>query len=245
MFIGFPTEEEWRELAKMHSFDKLNVPDYIFKYAGDPSDDIGRMYAAGETFSWLIHLHNRLAQSHWSYLMSMFYFNKGIPDEEWYISPGRKGQSVEYYPHFEDKDHHIKSLFDYFAEAFYYKLFSSWDTLGHLLNVVYELGIDRPSFDRSFRKLKICKLTLYDKLKQIIDDPEFKTMREMRHNITHNHLPGHIGSSVRRVSKNHMTFGVGSYIPSAKIKENMDKSLDLFAATVAAIKAQYVIDNPS
>jgi hypothetical protein len=110
---------------------------------------------------------------------------------------------------------------------------------------MYELDLDRPNFNKAFRKLKHIKPALYDNLKRIVDAPAFREMRELRHNITHNQLPGHIGSSVRRVSKSMVTFGGGSYTPSAKIKENMVSSLDLFAETLEAIKVQSSIDNPS
>ena len=139
----------------------------------------------------------------------------------------------------------MKAQFDYYADIFYYKLFSAWDTLGHLLNVTYELEVDRASFDKAVRKLEKVKPTLHSKLKSITDSADFKKMRDLRHNITHNLLPGHIGSFVRRVSKNMVTFGGGSYTPSAQIKENALKSLDLFAEALEAIKEQTAIDNPS
>lgn len=245
MFYEFPTKEEWLTLVKSYPFENLEVPERIFKYNGDPNDTISKVWSGPEIFSWIEHLENRLAQVRWSYVMTMFYFSKGIPDDEWFISPGRDGVSIEYFPHFSEKDHYIKSFFDYFADVFYYKLFSAWDTLGHLLNVTYELGLDRASFDKAFKKLKSIKPVLFANLNLIVNDPNFYKMRELRHNITHNHLPGHIGSTVRRVSKNMVTFGGGSYTPSALIKENMSRSLDLFAETLKAIEEQNAIDNPS
>ena len=119
----------------------------------------------------------------------MFYFGKGIPDDEWFISPGKKGESIQYYPHFEKKDFLIKAQFDYYADAFYHKLFSAWDTLGHLLNVVYELEIERASFDNAVKKLKTVKPALHAKLTAIMDSADFQTMRQFRHSVTHNHLP--------------------------------------------------------
>jgi Cthe_2314-like HEPN len=245
VFFEFPTKEEWRELEESYPFEKLEVSEEHFQYTAYPQGSLERFSAIPEILTWTVHLQNRLIQTRWSYVLLMFHFNKGIPDDEWFISPGKKGQSIEYYPHFEKKDHLVKAQFDYYADIFYYKLFSAWDTLGHLLNVTYELEIERASFYKAIEKLKTVKPTLYVKLKGVMVSFDFETMREFRHNITHNHLPGHIGSSARRVSKNLVTFGGGSYTPSAQIKDNVIKSLDLFAETLEAIKEQGAIDNPS
>jgi hypothetical protein len=245
VFFEFPTKDEWRELEESYPFEKLHVSEDYFKYTAYPEGSLERFSAVPQILTWTVHLQNRLIQTRWSYVLLMFHFNKGIPDDEWFISPGKKGESIEYYPHFEEEDHLVKAQFDYYADSFYYKLFSAWDTLGHLLNVVYELEIERASFYKAVRELKTIKPDLYAKLERIIESPDFRKMREFRHSITHNHLLGHIGSTVRRVSKNHVTFGGGSYTPSAQIKDNVIKSLDLFAETLEAIKEQSALDNPS
>jgi len=172
----------------------------------------------------------------------MFHFEKGIPDDEWFISPGRTGASVEYFPHFETKHHFTKAQFDYYADNFYYKLFSAWDSLGHLLNIMYELGIERASFDKAVKALAPIRPTLHTNLKAIIDSDEFSTMSKIRHNVTHNFLPGHVGSPIRRVSPNEWTFGVGSYTPSAMVKDNVIASLGLFAKTLDVIRAQSLLE---
>jgi len=245
VFFEFPTKEEWRELEESYPFEKVEVSEEHFQYTAYPQGSIERFSAIPEILTWTVHLQNRLIQTRWSYVLLMFHFNKGIPDDEWFVSPGKRGQSIEYYPHFEKKDHLVKAQFDYYADIFYYKLFSAWDTLGHLLNVTYELEIERASFDKAVKKLKTVKPALHGKLKQIMDSPNFWKMSKFRHDATHNHLPGHIGSSVRRVSKNHVTSGGGSYTPSAQIKDNVIKSLNLFAETLGAIKEQSAIDNLS
>jgi hypothetical protein len=87
-------------------------------------------------------------------------------------------------------------------------------------------------------------------------------MRELRNNVTHNHLPGNIGSSVRRVSKDEVaygfgtyttsdeitdgvTFGVGDYTPSGQIKEIVTSSLDILVKALEAIREQIAIDKES
>ena len=243
MFFEFPTADEWRRLQDSYPFDKLEVSEDHFRYSAHPQGSIKRFYPVSEIQTWTLHLQNRLIQTRWSYIFLMFHFTKGIPDDEWFISPGKNGESIQYYPHFEQRDHFTKAQFDYYADIFYYKLFSALDTVGHVLNVLYELEIDKPTFNEAVKKLKAVKPELHTKLKSIVDSDDFVKMREFRHNITHNHLPGHIGSSVRKVSSNHFTFGGGSYTPSGLVQANVIKSLDLFATILATIKEQTAIDS--
>jgi hypothetical protein len=46
-----------------------------------------------EIIFWVVQLQNRIVQTTWSHRLMMYYFNKGIPDDEWFISPGWEGQS--------------------------------------------------------------------------------------------------------------------------------------------------------
>lgn len=236
MLLDFPTVQEWDEIAKGYPSGKMEFSMDAFKYVGDPSDMIEYFFAAFDIPSLVLHLKNRLAQVKWSYVMSIFYFDKGIPDEEWFCSPAKTGESIEYFPNFSEDDWKPKSLFDYFSDAFYHKLFSAWDTLGHLLNTIYGLKLKKPSFNSAVQKLQQVHPILATAINRIMENPDFQLMRKLRHDITHNYLPGHPGSNVTRKSEKELTFGVGTYITSKVIKDNMDKSLDLFAATLEAIR---------
>jgi hypothetical protein len=242
MFFDFPTKEEWASLEAAYPFSNLKVTEDHFRYTAHAEGTLERFSAIPQLLTWIVHLQNRLIQTRWNYVLLMFHFEKGIPDEEWFISPGREGASVEYFPHFEMKHRLAKAQFDYYADNFYYKLFSAWDTLGHILNVMYELEIERPSFDKALRALELVRPALHASLKAIVDVHDFVKMRETRHNITHNLLPGHVGSSITKTSPDEFSIGVGSYTPSAVVKENVVASLDLFAQTLNAIKAQSVSD---
>jgi Cthe_2314-like HEPN len=236
MLLDFPKEEDWRALLIAYPYEKLEISETLFETA-HPVGSLERMVASQDILVWTVHLQNRLAQTRWSHMMFMYYFNKGIPDDEWFTSPGRKGQSIEYYPHFNESDHRVKGLFDYYVDVFYYKLFSAWDNLGQLLNVTYELEIDRPTFHKVVDALSGVNTFLHSRLAAIRDSDDFKTMREFRHAVTHNELLGHIGSMFRR-SQNGITLGTGRYIPSKQIKENAIKSLDLFGSAIATLKEQ-------
>jgi len=238
MLLEFPSEDDWRKLAHAYPYEKLEVSEKLFPYTAHPRGSIERFAAVQDIFVWAVHLQNRIAQTRWSHMLFMFYFNKGIPDDEWFISPGRKGQSVEYYPHFNERDHDVKMMFDYYVDVFYYKLFSSWDNLGHLLNTQYALDIRRANFDTAVKKLEAVNHSLWLKLKGIQDSSDFDQMRKFRHMATHNEMLGHIGLMVGRPSKQELTFGTGGYTPSKRIQDNAVQSLDLFAATIAALREE-------
>lgn len=238
MLLEFPNETEWRELLIAYPYEELEISEDLFPYTAHPDGSLEKFAAGREIFTWTVHLQNRLAQTRWSHMMFMYYFDKGIPDDEWFISPGRQGQSVEYYPHFQKQDHYVKSLFDYYADVFYYKLFSAWDNLGHLLDVQYDLGTDRVTFHKAVAGLKMIRPVLYEELLGIPDCDDFKRMQKFRNSITHNELLGHIGSMIGRPSANEVTFGTGGYTPSKQIKDNAGKSLDLFRSVIGVLKGQ-------
>jgi len=104
-----------------------------------------------------------------SYTLLTCFFEKGIPDEEWHISPSKSGASIEYFPHFEPMHFEIKDWFDYYSDTFYYKLFSALDMVGHLLNVRHELGIEQQqvSFRRAVNQLPDRDNSLYIALDEI------------------------------------------------------------------------------
>jgi hypothetical protein len=95
--------------------------------------------------------------------------------------------------------------------------------------MMYELRIERSSFFKAVQALQSVNPAVHQGLAAIIESDHFRTMQDFRHTITHNHLPGPIGSSVRRISDNEMTFGGGSYTPSAEIQANIIQALNLFA----------------
>ncbi|GAJ21734.1 unnamed protein product, partial [marine sediment metagenome] len=167
-----------------------------------------------------------------------YYFEKGIPDDEWFISPGKQGESVQYYPHFDKKHFLIKSEFDYYADVFYYKIFSAWDTIGHLLNILYKLKIKRVGFKSAIAKLKSANPNLFKSLKAIVDDPDFQKANKLRDDITHNYLPSTVDSGIDKPSERKVTFGVGKYTKSAEFYQNVRASLHLFVKTLECIKQQ-------
>jgi Cthe_2314-like HEPN len=233
----FPSQNDWRKLASTWPFEKLQVSMDDFETKGRGLEDFTKN---NQLRTWAIHLHNRIYDVFRSYVMLRFYFEKGIPDEEWYISPGRKGESIRYFPHFEPVHFRIKEQFDYYADAFYYKLFTAFDTLGHLLNTRFDLGLSQKSttFSEAIKRLRGRNRALFTTLCTIKHDVDFKKARQLRHEVTHNYLPHSIGPTVTKSAAGNVThFGVGSYTPSKEIEENVLKMLDLLRRAVEACKS--------
>lgn len=233
-----PTTEEWRDTEQAYSFDKLKILQDDFIYVVHPENSFAAVGESGSLGTWKNHLINRLIQTRWSYVIVLFNFNKGIPDDVWKISPGRKGQTREYFPYFENHHHVIKAQFDYFADMFYFKLYSCWDTVGHLLNIMYDLKINKVDFIKAINKLAKVRPDLHKNLHDIIDSEDFKDMKIFRNGTTHNELLGDIHSIVNKVEDNFFTIGSGIYVSSKVIMDNSTKSLDLFANTLMAIRTQ-------
>ena len=235
MLLEFPTQSEWRNLLLAYPYKQLEISEEDFRYAGHPAGNIEYFTANHQIFIWAVHLQNRIAQTVWSHALVNYFFNKGIPDDEWFLSPGRQGQSIEYFPHFSERDHEVKMMFDYYADIFYYKLFSCWDNVGHLLNLQYDLEIKRTTFHSALEKLQTVNNSLWLRLQPIRDSSDFQIMKELRHNVTHNELPGHIGSGIGKQADG-FTFGGGDYTQSKVITANSVASLDLFKIAMDEIR---------
>ena len=154
--LVFPSAEDYRAISQEIDFETTSSR--IMALAQSKPEDVGPwgfMYTiqAGDI---VIELQNKWVDVARSYILLRFYYDIGIPDDEWVLSPGRNGESAEYFPHFEEQNHYTKEWFDYYADAFYFKLFSALDILGHWLNSRYRLGIKQRSvnFNVAVKKLK-------------------------------------------------------------------------------------------
>lgn len=232
MTFEFPTKDDWKRIESSFPIRQCNLEESKFKITGESLEDIKRRSDLSE---WFLHIQNRFFEVLESYIMLTFYYEKGIPDDEWWISPGKRGESVQYFPHFEERHHLTKADFDYYADVFYYKIFTLWHTIGHLLNVYYDLKITRPNLYKAINTLNQKRPSLYDDLKLITDDPAFKKASELRNNIAHNHRPNSISESVTTTAVNQVTLGVGNYVTSKEIYSNVVASMKLLGKTLNAV----------
>lgn len=238
--FSFPSPEEWNEIDKRYPFDRLRIADRDLVYSAYPEGSFENF--TGSLTAWRHHLHNRLAHARWSWVLLIFHFDKGIPDDEWFISPGRSGASAEYFPHFEPPHRLNKLQFDYYSDVFYYKLISALDTFGHLLNTIYGLEIERPGFHSAVHKLRAVRPDLHRSLSVLTGTEQFRKMKKLRNDITHNQLPGGIGALITKIAEGDYSIGVGNYTPSKTIVGNTRHAMDLVAEALQSVSHQIDID---
>lgn len=199
-YLEYPTKEQWIDIEE-HS--KIN---HLYLDIKRPEiTDFFALFTEHELASWVRLFNNRLGQSRTSYIFFMHYYNKGIPDKEWYISPGKEGQSIQYFPHFtKDETINYKVMFDYYVDAFYYKFFSAWDTIFHIINIQYQFDIETSKdFNRKIlTNLNSVNPVLKRQINKTNNSKAFKRSRVLRNDITHNFAPNDISSGISKKKEN-------------------------------------------
>lgn len=239
-FVDFPSQEDLTRIHQQSPCIGFKAQLRELLESLDFGEGIESFVSSIEFQELVMQLHHREVDAAKSYVMLYYYYEQGIPDDEWFLSPGKDGSSVQYFPHFEERHHHIKDWFDYFSDTFYYKLFSAWDTTGHILNAYFSLGIDEDwvTFSRAINMLRSVQPDLWMSLDSILESSAYKRARKLRNDITHNYLPGSAGLSLDRKKSETaetITVGIRPYTTSREIMENADEVLLVFRATIDAL----------
>ena len=243
MLFEFPTQENWLKLVSTYPFKNWDIPPFALQLDEKSVGVNDQMQVHLSMPIWEMHLQNRLADVQRSYVFLMYYFELGIPDAEWMISPGKNGTGISYFPHFDHRHYKIKDQFDYFTDIFYYKAFSVWDTVGQMLNEMYllRLKVDKVDFKTSIEKLKDAGNGLHSDLLTIWNDEGFKKARGLRHSISHRHPENKQGPTFARRKTNDtdgFTAGGCSYTPSKEIVDNVVKVLELISTTLEVLSVR-------
>lgn len=130
------SQEEWDKYLGTHLFDDMRLDEVDFGVSGNMSSDLShpRMHE-------IIQEHNnKVGSLVVTYALCKHYYDKGIPDDPWYISPGNEGQSVQYMPLFKEEHWMRQYWFNYFSDTFYLKISSVWDSVIEIINHFYVLG---------------------------------------------------------------------------------------------------------
>jgi len=242
-YLEYPTKEQMIEIEKKSKTDQLYLkimwPSVVYS---PPTKNIFFFFSRHETDSWIRMLNNRLGQARLSYIFLLHYLNKGIPDEEWYIAPSGDDLSVQYFPHFQVETYHYKTMFDYYTDAFYYKFFSAWDTVYHIVNSYYTFNIE-PKYrfkDLVRRELLMKDIDLHN---QIVDSERsnaFKESKRLRDNITHNYAPNDISSGIKREriggELQRISMSRGEYTPSMVFVNNINELINEFIEFLVVFK---------
>lgn len=136
-FAKYPTFENWDNICdkKKESIKKIHLKEERKTFSMLDFQGIEMRY-------WIKEFNNRAFDLVNSYVMMMYYYNMGIPDEEWYISPGKNDESFQYFPHFEEEHFCYLYWFGFYMDTYYSKFFSLFDTIYHLLNIKFEFNIE-------------------------------------------------------------------------------------------------------
>jgi Cthe_2314-like HEPN len=227
--------EDWDRIAASYPFEKLLSEQEDFTRLVE-ANGVKSFSVNWETPDLWMNFQNRVIHLHWSYVYLMYYFLKGIPDNPWYISPGKNGESIEYFPLFDDVALKNSTIFNYFSDTFFFKLGSVLDNLGHLLVVVYGLRIKEPDFHKAVESLATTDGVLYAKFDCIRKLPEFKDMKGVRNNVTHNASTGHVSGAIQRFP-NGFSFGVGQYTNCEEVVRVVRSSLDVLVKIIDIVKS--------
>lgn len=131
------TDEEWNQYLGEEKIDSISIE----KSAFDKFRNAIMMYPI--LIEEIDALNNKVGSIKVSYALCRHYFDKEIPDNPYFISPGREGQSIQYFPEFESEHWMRLYWFSYFADAVYMKLFSVWDSVTEIIDTFYGMDIKK------------------------------------------------------------------------------------------------------
>ena len=239
--LEFPTKADWKRIANSSSFQGLfSLLAHLENSEFGKDKKTQDFFEGMELQRYLHEVRQRLGDVARSYILMMHYYGKGIPDKRWYVSPSKDGHSIQYYPDFTERDFRIKGWFDFYSDTFYYKLFSAWDSIGHVIDVAYGPGIKKRAFSKAVSALGKIKENevLYRRLnEEILKSPEFTEAKKIRNDITHNYLPNVAGIIVDRSDAPKSLSLKVSYVTSEAIVANAQEALRLFAKTIEILLA--------
>lgn len=237
-YLEFPTARDWKRIHGKSPITRIYslLHDTItMDRVHDALSDFTKAMTLDEC---LYQIQHRVSDVATSYVLMLFYYEKGIPDKRWYASPGEDGASIQYYPDFEDIHFQIKAWFDCYSDTLYYKLFSAWDLLGHMLNTEYDLAIRKVDFGKAVRELEAKDTSLYTFLKTIQGSPAYKKANDIRNDITHNYLPYTTGIAFcSDKSGLRTTIGLREYVTSEEIVANIHAVIVLFTTALECVLA--------
>lgn len=239
----YPSEENWIRIynRKKESLDKI----YLQGKEGTESFNIlsSKGIQEMELSFWLDEFNQKAFDLANSYVMLVHYYEKGIPDDEWFIKNKKGGYS--FFPHFEEKHHAYFYWFTFYMDGYFTRFFSLIDTVYHLINIKYGFYIEpKLGFGRKVTgKLKISDNSLCTFLEKIRSDESYKKVEMFRNDLTHNYRPTQIDSGIKRVRKGdrvHISGGLGKYTTSREFITSIEDSIDLMGRMIDGIRESLI-----
>lgn len=226
-YVRYPNEDEWNEIFNNSPFVGFNFSSSSFANKNYDNFDIFDSPIINSHGLLLIQRFRSLVES---YILLSFYYHLGIPDE------AAERNKNEIFKDFEPHHFVNKEKFDYYSDIFYFKVFSCWEAIGHILNIQYDLRLNRLEFKDVVRKLKSKDNDMHIKLFEIIKNNEFINANTYRNQITHNYSPN-IPGLVRFIDKNGAVIDyVLEYYSSKVVYDNIKAVLELLKRSIEIIK---------
>lgn len=180
-----------------------------------------------------------------SYILCRHYFDKGIPDDPWVISPGKNGESIQYMPNFGEEHWGRRYWFSYFSNSFYLQISSLWDSVLEIINHYYgyNLPVDMRLRSQLIKRLKADHPIISGAFDSIMTEPIYTEAQKYRTAAAHGTSPSSIQKTVeyfqdaecevpdhvengklimKKVRGTKISYGAGEYTPVLKIMTNMD-----------------------
>lgn len=180
-----------------------------------------------------------------TYTLAMHYYHKGIPDDPWFISPGKNGESVQYMPNFEPEHWGRRYWFNYYVDTYYLKIMSLWDSILEILNHYYgyNFAVDLSLRNKLLATLKRDHNAVYNVFDQMRQDVLYTDAQKYRNAAAHGTSPSNVTNTVsfekdtecevldhvedgkavmKTVHGTRVSMNVGKYTKVADIARHMD-----------------------
>ena len=134
-----------------------------------------------------------------TYTLAYHYFRAGIPDDRWYQSPGKNGQSVQYMPDFSEEHWNRNMWFGYFANVYYIWISSIWDSIIEIINHYYDYDfpVDLRLRNAVLKRLKDEHPSVHAIFHDILNTDLYKKAQEYRTAASHGSSPNSVKDTVR------------------------------------------------
>ena len=188
------SQDEWDKYLSVDFFEGM----FIKEGSLGESEDIFQNISTPRLHELIQEHNNKVGSLRITYALCRHYFDRGIPDDPWYISPGKNGESVQYFPKFKEAHWMRKYWFNYFADTFYLKVSAVWDSVIEIINEKYQYGFQQDLRLRSnvFKKLKDDNKDLLDLFNAIQSDDLYIEAQKFRNATAHGTSAGDISNTV-------------------------------------------------
>lgn len=172
------SQQEWDDFLAVNYFDNMIIDGSKFGIIDDFIGSIGK-----PKLPEIIQQHNnKIGDCKITYCFCRHYYDRGIPDDPWYSSPGENGESIQYFPYFKKEHWMRKYWFTYFSDTYYLKMSAVWDSVIEIINEYYGYAFvqDLRFRNNVFKKLKIDNLALLDVFDKIQSDQLYMDAQKYR-----------------------------------------------------------------